>query len=169
MENKSMNETYYEIMVSKKKSTVLKIAQIVSVILTAFFVLIMFMGVGIGIVLAIICGVAAYVLSMFSQVEYEYLYVDKELQIDRILARSKRKRMETLDLNEFEILAPVRSHELDRYRNGNYKKADYSSGDEANAQNKYMLIMKDKQIIFEPTEELVKTVRMFAPRKVFTY
>ena len=164
-----MNEAYYEIMVTKKQSTVLKIVQIVSTILTVFFILAMFMGVGIGIVLAIVCGIAAYLLSVFSHVEYEYLYVDKELQIDRILARSSRKRMETLDLNELEILAPVRSHELDRYRNGNYKKADYSSGEEANEQKKYMLIVNDKQIIFEPTEELVKTVRMFAPRKVFTY
>ena len=117
--------------------------------------------------MAIICGIAAYILSLFSYVEYEYLYVDKELQIDRILARSKRKRMETLDLNEFEILAPVKSHALDSYRNRNYKKADYSSGDET--KEKYMLIVKDKQIIFEPTEELVKTVRMFAPRSVYTY
>lgn len=164
-----MNEAYYEIMVTKKKSAGLKIAQLVAIILTVFFLLIMFLGVGIGIVLAVVCGVAAYVLSFFSNVEYEYLYVDKELQIDRILAKSNRKRMETIDLNELEILAPVRSHELDSYRNRNYKKADYSSGDEANEQKKYMLIVKNKQIIFEPTEELVKAVRMFAPRKVFTY
>lgn len=166
---KRMNEAYYEIMVSKKASPLVKVAQIVAAIMSGFFVLIMFMGIIWGIVLAVAFGVASYVISLYSSVEYEYLYVDKELQIDCILAKSKRKRKETLDLNELVVLAPVRSHELDHYRNGNYKKADYSSGEEDNAQKKYMLIVNDKQIIFEPTEELVKTIRMFAPRKVFTY
>ena len=114
-------------------------------------------------------SVAAYLLKVFNYVEYEYLYIDKELQIDRILAQNSRKRMETLDLNELEVLAPIRSHELDRYRNRNVKTKDYSSGTEENNASKYMLVVNDKQIIFEPTEEMVKTIKMFAPRKVFTY
>ena len=164
-----MNEAYYEIMVARKNSPLLKIGQIVTAVMAGFFALTMFMGMIWGIVLAAVFGVACYFITLHSTVEYEYLYVDKELQIDRILARSKRKRMETLDLNELVILAPVRSHELNSYRSGNYKKADYSSGEEANEQMRYMLIVSDKQVIFEPTEELVKTIRMFAPRKVFTY
>lgn len=164
-----MNEVYYEIMVAKKTSPMVKVAQIVTALMCGFFVVIMFMGLIWGIILAVAFGVASHLISMYSHVEYEYLYVDKELQIDCILAKSKRKKRETLDLNELVILAPLRSHELDSYRNGNYKKADYSSGEAANEQKKYMLIVNDKQIIFEPTEELVKTIRMFAPRKVFTY
>lgn len=164
-----MNEAYYEILVARKKSSALKIAQLVAAFLAVFFAVIMFLGMIWGIVPAAALAAASYLISLYNMVEYEYLYVDKELQIDRILAKSKRKRVETLDLNELVVLAPVRSHELDRYRNGNYKKADYSSGEEANEQIKYMLIVNDKQVIFEPTEELVKTIRMFAPRKVFTY
>ena len=114
-------------------------------------------------------GVASYVISLYSSVEYEYLYIDKELQIDRILAKNSRKRMETLDLKELEVLAPIRSHELDRYRNQSMKKMDYSSGDDSQNIQKYMLVISGKQIIFEPTLEMVKTIQMFAPRKVFTY
>lgn len=164
-----MNEAYYEILISKKKSSVLKIAQIVAALMCVFCVVLMFMGMLWGIILAVVFGVACYLITLHSSVEYEYLYVDKELQIDRILAQSKRKRMETLDLNELELLAPLRSHELDRYRNDTYKKTDYSSGKEENEQAKYIMIIHNRQIVFEPTEELVKTIRMFAPRKVFTY
>ena len=164
-----MNEAYYEIMVAKKKSPILKVAQIVTALMAGFFALTMLMGMIWGIVVAAVFGVACYFITLHNTVEFEYLYVDKELQIDRILARSNRKRMETLDLNELVILAPVRSHELDSYRNRNSKIADYSSGEEVNEQKKYMLIVNDKQVIFEPTEELVKTIHMFAPRKVFTY
>lgn len=162
-----MNDTYYEIMVKRKDSTGLKIVQMVMLILTVFFVLMMLIGVIFGLPLAVVCGIVYYVVSLRNNIEYEYLYIDKELQIDRIFAKSKRKRMETLDLNQLEILAPARSHELDSYRNGKYTKADYTSGDET--KNSYILVINEKQILFEPSEEMVKTIKMFAPRKVFTY
>lgn len=164
-----MNEAYYEIMVSRKSTPLLKIGRIVTAILAVFGLLAMLAGMITGIIMAVVCGVASYFLNLFSSVEYEYLYVDKELQIDRILAKNNRKRMETLDLNELEVLAPIRSHELDRYRNRNTKEKDYSSGEESRNDQKYMLVIKDKQIIFEPSEEMVKTIKIFAPRKVFTY
>ena len=91
-----MNETYYEIMVTKKTSPMVKVAQIVSALMCGFFVVIMFMGLMWGIVLAVAFGVACYFISMYSHVEYEYLYVDKELQIDCILGKSKRKKKECL-------------------------------------------------------------------------
>lgn len=164
-----MNETYYEIMVKKKTPASLKIAQLVTGILAVFFALISLLGIFWGMLLAIVCGVACYFLSIHNKVEFEYLYVDKELQIDRILARSKRKTMETLDLKQFEILAPLHSHELNSYRNGKFKKVDYSSGDGVNDKAKYALVINDKMVIFEPTEEMVKTIKMFAPRNVFLY
>jgi len=164
-----MNEAYYEIMVKKKTPSSLKIAQLVAGILTVFFALISLIGMFWGMLLAIVCGVGCYFLSMYNKVEFEYLYVDKELQIDRILARSKRKRMETLDLKQFEILAPLHSHELNSYRNGKFRKVDYSSGDGVNDKSKYALVINDKMVIFEPTEEMVKTIKMFAPRNVFMY
>ena len=169
MENSKMNEVYYEIMVAKKKSPFLKIAKMITAIMCGFFIVITLLGMLWCIIFAIAFGVANHFIGLYGDVEYEYIYVDKELQIDCILSKSKRKTREKIDLNEFVVLAPIRSHELDRYRNGNYKKADYSSGEEENEQKKYMLIVNDKKIIFEPTEELVKTIHMFAPRKVFTY
>ena len=145
---KEMNEVYYEVMVAKKKVPFMKTAQIMFAVMAGFFVFAMMIGMWWGLILAVAFGFASHFLKMFGDIEFEYLYIDKELQIDRILARSNRKRMETLDLNQLEILAPVHSHELDSYRNRNYKKADYSSGEEANEQKKYMLIVNDKQIIF---------------------
>ena len=164
-----MNEVYYEVMVSRKKVPLMKTAQIIFAVMAGFFVLAMLIGMWWGFIFAVAFGIASYCLKMFGDIEFEYLYIDKELQIDRILAKTKRKRMETLDLNELEVLAPIRSHELDRYRNRNIKTVDYSSGDESHDSQKYMLVVNDKQVIFEPTEEMVKTVKMFAPRKVFTY
>ena len=164
-----MNDAYYEILVSQKPSSMFKVAQIVTALLAGVCAVAMIMGFVWGILLTAVFGVACYFITLRNSVEYEYLYVDKELQIDRILGKSKRKRMETLDLNQLEILAPVRSHELDGYRNRKGEKKDYSSGDETHDNLKYMLVIGDKQVIFEPTIELVKTIQMFAPRKVKTW
>ena len=93
-----MNETYYEVMVTRKGNPMIKVAQIVLALLAGVCVIAMVMGFIWGILLAAVFGVACYILTIYSVVEYEYLYVDKELQIDRILGKSSRKRMETLDL-----------------------------------------------------------------------
>ena len=164
-----MNEMYYEILVARKKDTKLQMWQIVTALLAAVSAVAVLVGFIYGILLTPIFGAMCYFLMLRNRVEFEYLYVDKELQIDRITNQSKRKKMETIDLNQLEVLAPIRSHELDNYRKRGGAALDYSSGEEANNQYKYMLVAGGKKIIFEPTPELVKTIHMFAPRKVFTY
>ena len=164
-----MNEVYYEILVARKKDPKLQMGQIVTVLLAGVCAVAVLFGFVYGILLAPIFGLMCYFLTIRNRVEYEYLYVDRELQIDRITNQSKRRKMETLDLKQFEILAPIRSHELDSYRKRAGAVLDYSSGEEANNPQKYMLVIGDKKVIFEPTPELVQTIRMFAPRKVFTY
>ncbi len=164
-----MNEVYYEILVARKKDPKLQMGQIVTVLLAGVCAVAVLFGFIYGILLAPIFGLMCYFLTIRNKVEYEYLYVDKELQIDRITNQSKRKKLETLDLNQLEILAPIRSHELDSYRKRAGVILDYSSGEETNDPQKYMLVIGDKKVVFEPTPELVQTIRMFAPRKVFTY
>ena len=167
--NTKVKEVYYEILVERKKDSKLQMGQIITALLAGASAVAVLFGFIYGILLAPIFGLMCYFLTLRNKVEYEYLYVDKELQIDRITNQSKRKKMETLDLNQLEILAPIRSHELDSYRRRGGTTLDYSSGEEDHNPQKYMLVVGDKKVIFEPTPELVKTIHMFAPRKVFTY
>ena len=51
--------------------------------------------------------------------EFEYLYFQGELDIDRISAKSSRKRILSVSVKEMEILAPTGSAELKRYANLN--------------------------------------------------
>lgn len=164
-----MNETYYEILVERKKDSKLQVGQMITGILAGISAVSVLFGFILGILLAPVFGLICYFFMLRNRIEYEYLYVDKEIQIDRIINQSKRKKMETLDLNQLEVLAPVRSHELDNYRKKGGAALDYSSGEESHDAMKYMMVVGDKKVIFEPTPELVQTIRMLAPRKVFTY
>ena len=45
-------------------------------------------------------------------VEYEYVFVNGDLDIDKIMNKARRKRMFSVDADQMELLAPVGSVEL---------------------------------------------------------
>lgn len=95
--------------------------------------------------------------------------MDKELSIDKIMAKSRRKKAATFDLGKMEIVAPVKSWHLDQYKNRNDKVVDYSSGEEKQPDTRYLFYYDGKQkVIFEPNREMLKAMQLVAPRKVFT-
>ena len=101
--------------------------------------------------------------------EYEYLYVNGELDVDKIMSKQKRKRAARYDIKEMEIIAPKNSHELDSYKNNKMIKVqDFSSQDET-AKIYGMVVKGDKSlelVYFEPNEAILKDMQRIAPRNV---
>ncbi len=103
-----------------------------------------------------------------SDLEYEYLYVDKELTVDKVMAKTRRKRVAAFELDKMEIVAPLKSWHLDNFKNRNDKTVDYSSGVEKQPEVRYVFYYEgSKKVIFEPNEEMIKAMQLVAPRKVF--
>lgn len=137
--------------------------------LTAAFGLLGIMGNLIALVIAAVCGVGAYFVNLNAEIEYEYLYLDKELTIDKIMAKSKRKRVGVFEVERMEILAPFKSYQLDSYKNRQVKTLDYSIGEEEQPDKRYVMFYNgEKKIILSPNESLIKAIKTIAPRKVFT-
>lgn len=165
--NDIMNETYVECLVKKKTPVYMKFLKILTMMLAGCFILIGIVYL-VGLLLGLIFGVAAYFIYLNADLEYEYLYVDKELTIDKVMAKSRRKRVATFDLNKIEIAAPIKSWHLDNYKNRTDKAVDYSSGEEKQPDGRFVFFYDgQKKIIFEPNEEMVKAMQFAAPRKVF--
>lgn len=163
-----MSETYVECLVQAKQSIVAKFFKTLLIMLTVVFGLAMFVFPPTMIV-AIITGVAAYFVNYFTDLEYEYLYLDKELVVDKVMAKSKRKRVATYSLDRLEILAPIKSYHLDNYKNRNIKAKDFSIGEELQPDKRYVMYYEgNEKVIISPSEELVKAMKTVAPRKVFT-
>lgn len=164
-----MSESYVECLVKAKSKTMLKLLKYLLVGLTAVFVLLMLMGAVVAILAGAVTGVGAYFLSLYSDLEYEYLYLDKELVIDKIMAKSKRKRVATYQVDRMEIMAPVHSYRLDNYKNRQVKVRDYSIGEELKPDLRYAVYYEGgEKLILSPSEEMIKAIRNVAPRKVFT-
>ena len=160
-------ETYVECMVKKKANGLMSALKVLLIGITVITGLLGFMGLIVFLIIAVVAGVGAYFVSLNANLEYEYLYVDKQLTVDKIMAR--RKKVETFDLERMEILAPIKSWHLDDYKNRQLKVVDYSSGVEQQPDIRYSMIYNgEKRVIFEPNAEMVAAIKSIAPRKVFT-
>ncbi len=163
-----MSESYVECLVKRESSVVLKIARIVLIMLTVVFGIIGIAGYLVALLIAVVAGVGAYFLNLQIDVEFEYLYLDKEIYVDKIMAKSKRKRIASCGIERMEIFAPINSHRLDSYRRRQGKITDYSIGKAEQPDLRYMMFYEGNQkILLSPSEELVKAIRNVAPRKVF--
>ena len=168
-----MSDAYVDCLVKAKPSMLGRIGRGLLLTLTvicvlAIFVLpplMLFTFIG-----AVLFGVAAYFVRMFTDLEYEYLYLDKELVVDKIMAKTRRKRVATYQLDRIEILAPIKSYHLDNYRKRSVnKEKDYSIGEELQPDKRYLLFYEGgEKITLSPSEEMIKLMKNVAPRKVFS-
>ena len=168
-----MSDTYVECLVQARPSVPGKFLKVFLIALTVILVIGMFIVPPLSLplfVLAIASGVGAYFANLFTDLEYEYLYLDKEIVIDKVMAKSRRKRVAAYGLDKVEILAPVKSYRLDSYsRRNNTKVKDYSIGEELQPDRRYVMYCEGgEKILLSPSEEMIKVMKNAAPRKVFS-
>ena len=162
-----MSETYVECLIKQKQSGGKKFLKGLLIALTVIMCIAMLVF-PIAFILALAAGVGAYVLKLFSDVEYEYLYLDRELVIDKVMAKTRRKRVGTYSLDRIEIMAPIKSYHLDNFKKRTAKPKDYSIGEELKPDRRYVLYYEGgEMVLLSPSEELVKAMRNLAPRKIF--
>lgn len=165
---KIMSDTYVECLIKAKQALWAKFGVVFLVVLTVLFTLSMFVFFA-GPLFALATGACAYFLNMYTNLEYEYLYLDKEIVIDKVLAKSKRKRVATYSVESMEVMAPVNSYHLDNYKNRSVKVKDYSIGEVRQPDLRYVMYCEGGQkVLISPSEEMVKAIKNIAPRKVFT-
>lgn len=105
-------------------------------------------------------------------IEYEYILTNSELDIDKIMARSSRKRLITIDFKEVEICAPINEPSVKfEYENTqSITKTLDCTGD--GITNVYFIdITGDNgktRILFQPPSKLIESAKKFNPRKVIT-
>ncbi len=123
----------------------------------------------------LIIGTVIIVLIVFMfprlNVEYEYVFCDGQLDFDKIMGNAKRKTALKIDFEQVEIMAPLRSHELDQYARENLVVKDFSS--RSKEARPYVIIFKsaDKKlkILFEPNEKMINCIKIKNSRKLVEY
>lgn len=117
----------------------------------------------------VLIAAADFLLLPRLSVEYEYLYVSKSLQIDRIYSKQNRKKAVEYDLEQMEIFAEEGAWQLDEFKNMKTVDRDFTSG--MPDRSIWILIARNGQQIdrvrLEPNAEMVEAIRTVYPRKTF--
>ena len=165
------DNSYVECLVSSKASPLMVVLKGITLALTImFFISAFLLGFGlVGMILTIAAGVAYYFVSLNASIEFEYQYCDREITVDKVLNKSRRKNIGKYDVGRIEAMAPSRSYHLDEYKNKTYKVLDFSAREKNPQPDPTYTIYYDgkEKIILEPTQEFVEAIRNVAPRKVF--
>ena len=162
-----IQDTYVEHLVKRKTPSY---AILVKIFLGILFAAALFMAlttyIGILVLLAV-CG-AAYFIMLNLNVEFEYLYIDGQLSIDKILNQNKRKKVMECDKDSLVMMAPLDSYVLKDYEGTGVKVIDCSSG--RSDAKKYAFIYQAGQqrtkVIIEPNDKLLQCIRNTTPRKI---
>ena len=165
-----MSDLYSELLVKRERTIKDSIIKYGLIVLTVIAVIASLISTPLIWIAAIALGIACYFVIPKTDVEYEYLFVNGEFDIDMVMAKSKRKRVKSFNLSEADLVAPLNSHRMDYY-NGNQKMKvlDFSSG---NSEHKRFGVITRLdgdlcKIILEPDEALAKAMKNSAPSKVF--
>ena len=163
-----MSDLYFEHIVKRKTPTMLVVAKGVMLGITVAAFVMGVLAAPILLIAGVVLGIVDYFVFPRWDVEFEYLFVNGEMDVDKIMSKSKRKKMGSFELSRTELVAPYNSHDFDSYRNKQMKTLDFSSG--IPDHKIYGMIVEGDQellkILFEPNEKILQAMKSMAPRKV---
>ncbi len=110
-----MMDIFIERIVERKK-TIFDYMIIFSIFFGSLFValaIVLFLGISpISTILLIVLGYLVYYLISLRKIEYEYAFTNGELDIDKIIAQRKRKRVFSASCRDFEAFGKLDSEKL---------------------------------------------------------
>lgn len=121
----------------------------------------------------VLCGICygAFILIKRTILEFEYIMTNNELDIDKIMAKSSRKRLITIDFKEIEIMAKVNDpeHKCEFENLTSSAKTLDCTGD-GSTDIYFIDFYKDGnkfRVLFQPPMKLLEAAQKFNPRKIF--
>ena len=122
-----------------------------------------------GVFVLVAAAIVIFIFYRFLRVEYEYIFVTGELQVDRIYSGSVRKAGPRIDVTNMERVEKVTDEALKELKSRpKTELLDYTS--HVGTPEIYVIRYHDnagsKFLLFEPDEKLLKTMWRTAPSKV---
>lgn len=166
-----MDDAFMERIVVKKKSTVdiLIISGVILASIIAFFAIPLIPYVSqlwVMVVAGILFG--AYYLIRSRNIEFEYIVTNGDLDIDKIIARRKRKRIFSASCKNFDVVARLSSEHYNHNVQNIKKRIESVSS--LQSENVYFATLSYKNertvVFFEPDERMLKAFKTYIPKKI---
>ncbi len=163
-------DNYIEYLVKKNK-TPLDYLYVIAIILIGIvvFYFSIFLSILPTIMLLVMVGVVylAYKMVIRINMEYEYLIVNYDLDIDKIISGRLRKRIDTINLRRIDDFGFSKSLNEQKYLNNPQYKKIYACADRKNGYA-FIIYSNDggkKMLFFTPNEEIVDYIKKVNPGK----
>ena len=169
-------DIFTECMVKKKKGTIdyLKVVLCILIIITVLMAMPFVSQVKyVGIILFMVCAGVIYLLYniiISINLEYEYIFTNGAMDVDKIIAARRRKRITSLNARSIEIMASVHSNEAGAYANDKSIKRYYACTSVDDSDTYFVIYSEnDKKymLIFNPNETIKEGFKRLNPQKVF--
>lgn len=113
----------------------------------------------------VVSGLGLFLTKRSLSVEFEYLYFDGVLTIDKVMGQTSRKHMKNYYMDKVKLIAPAGSNRIQHFSRTSTKTLNYGTG---NPLSQYVMFYNEQKVILNPSEELVNALKKSAPNQVFT-
>ncbi|OJU15297.1 MAG: hypothetical protein BGN88_15520 [Clostridiales bacterium 43-6] len=167
-------DTFFEQLVIKKKTPPEKMmivliwifaAIVILLLLVIFFFQLLDKISLLGMIAAFLVGFGAYKYTSRLDIEFEYSVTNGELDIDKIIARSTRKRLISVSCKDVERFGAYKTAE---HENTQYGKKMFACS--YDAEHPYYIVTRQKEfgltlLVMEPDERILTALKKFVPRQ----
>ena len=169
-------DIFIEYMVKRKKRLVDTIKTIFIVIVSYILIMAVMVFSSVSIIgsvfLLLIGGIiyGAYLLITSSNVEYEYILVNSEMDVDKILNARRRKKMTAVNLHKVILFSKKKNPEFKKYFSDKSVEKIYASRDKNDDETYFIVYMEKeetKMILFNPNEAIIDRIKALNPQKTF--
>lgn len=111
----------------------------------------------------------SFILRNNQRVEYDYTFTNGILDIAKIINRSKRKKMLSADIREFQVVAPIHNNNFQSVLKDKGIKQRYNLFLNRGRNLYYCIILhegKKSLLVFEPSQEMLKLFKIYIPHNV---
>lgn len=158
---------------TKSDKTRNMIALVIGIGLTLFFIVTSILTIGsgglfafLGIILAVFSGIMTYINQRNNKIEYEYTFTNGDIDIDKIIAQSKRKEMISTQISKFtafgkyDLSVPEETDDMTVvYATDNIESHEYYADFQHEEYG-------NTRLIFCPNEKMLNNINIFLPRKL---
>lgn len=164
-----MNDDIYAEWLVKRKDEWWTVPAMIGMGVLVLIALILTMRTGWGfiVLIAVVFGIFYFV--RFLHVEYEYVFVTNELNIDKIFTQQIRKTAVTIEMSSVESVEPTNEEKnKNRLMDKNIRFHDFTSGmkDAKSYTMVYNAEGATHLLVFEPNEKVLKAMWRCSPSKI---
>lgn len=167
-----MGDSYAEVIIKKRMSmmqTFFRVFMVVATVIMTYFSILNLQVYGLIIIILFVW--LTYLVFRNTNLEYEYFFINGQLDVECIYGKKKRKPAKSFNFDKLEVMAPITHQKILAYEHRtDLKDFNYTSG--FPDRKIYVAILVGQKgnlgrLYFEPSEKMIKTIYTHSPSKVF--